>query len=164
MLSISINAFDVRVLQVWEQMLPFQGSSNLYAATRFLHSRLCSQADIEKVEALQNVYTKPRSEIFIPSGKGCKEGICMCKPKSGALLSCAPKSLPQILDCQLIRRSVDARARPYKHTWTWTRTSLLPPSKGKVSIRTYSWQPSGLFHVLVGCGACVRACVCARCS
>ena len=81
MLSISINALDFRVLQVWEQMLPFQGSSNLYAATRFLQSRLCSQADIDKVTALQNVYTKPRSEIFIPSGKGCKEGICVCKPK-----------------------------------------------------------------------------------
>ena len=86
MLSISINALDFRVLQVWEQMLPFQGSSNLYAATRFLQSRLCSQADIDKVTALQNVYTKPRSEIFIPSGKGCKEGICVCNPKSGALI------------------------------------------------------------------------------
>jgi hypothetical protein len=70
MLSISINTLDFRVLQVWEQILPFQGSSNHYAPTRFLHSRLCRQAEIDKVEALQNVYTKPQSEIFIPSGKG----------------------------------------------------------------------------------------------
>jgi hypothetical protein len=65
-LRMHLKGKKLRVLQVWEQMLPFLGSSNLYAATRFLHSRLGSQAEIEKVQALQNVWEKPRDQIFIP--------------------------------------------------------------------------------------------------
>ena len=56
----------LRVLQVWELLLPFLGTNTLYAAKRFLNSRLSGQAEVEKVEALQEVFEKPRHEVFIP--------------------------------------------------------------------------------------------------
>lgn len=65
-LRMHLKGKKLRVLQVWEQKLPFMGSSNMFAATRFLHSRLGSQAEVEKVQALQNVWGKPRDQIFIP--------------------------------------------------------------------------------------------------
>jgi hypothetical protein len=76
--------------------------------------------------------------------------------------------LPQTLDSRLIQRSVAAHARPYKHTSIHSKAfaSLPPRSKANSSIRTCSWQPSGLLLVtlLCGClGAGERASECALC-
>ena len=62
LLRMKLKGKALRVLQVWEQLLPFQGSNTLYSATQFLNSRLNSQAEIDKVQALQNMYNKPKDQ------------------------------------------------------------------------------------------------------
>ena len=72
LLRMKLKGKALRVLQVWEQLLPFQGSNTLYSATQFLNSRLNSQAEIDKVQALQNMYNKPKDQHdskSIPSEK-----------------------------------------------------------------------------------------------
>ena len=71
LLRMKLKGKALRVLQVWEQLLPFQGSNILYSATQFLNSRLNSQAEMDKVQALQNMYNKPKDQYdsSIPSEK-----------------------------------------------------------------------------------------------